>query len=117
MFRRRKKGQSTLEYAILIAVVVAALLGMQTYFKRGVSARAKSSADDVGGGELFSPGHTQSDYTTESKSWTTERQDEGVSRTTIHNDAQRNYTLKSGSQEVDEFEEEDWDSTLEGFGS
>lgn len=32
-------GQSTAEYAILIGVVVAAAVGMQTYIKRGVQAR------------------------------------------------------------------------------
>lgn len=32
-------GQSTAEYAILIGVVVAAAVGMQTYVKRGVQAR------------------------------------------------------------------------------
>lgn len=37
-------GQSTAEYAILIGVVVAAAVGMQTYIKRGVQARVHDEA-------------------------------------------------------------------------
>jgi len=43
-----KRAQSTLEYAILIAVVVGALIGMQTYVKRGLQGRLKAATDDVG---------------------------------------------------------------------
>ena len=39
MLLRFKKGQSTVEYAIIIGVVVAALVAMQTYVKRGLQAR------------------------------------------------------------------------------
>ena len=48
----RKKAQSTLEYVILIILVVAALLTMQIYVKRGIQGRLRSSADDIG--EQFS---------------------------------------------------------------
>ncbi len=47
MFKR--KGQSTLEYALIIAVVVAGLLLMQHYVKRGFSGRLKKASDDIGG--------------------------------------------------------------------
>ena len=43
-----RKAQSTLEYAALIAVVVVGLIAMQTYFKRGLEGKIKSSADDIG---------------------------------------------------------------------
>lgn len=43
---RSRKGQNTAEYAILIALVVAAAVAMQTYVKRGAQARVKDSADD-----------------------------------------------------------------------
>ncbi len=36
---RNRKAQSTLEYAILVAVVVAALITMRTYMKRGVQGK------------------------------------------------------------------------------
>ncbi|MBF0479876.1 MAG: hypothetical protein HQL26_10375 [Candidatus Omnitrophica bacterium] len=54
---KRGKGQSTLEYAILIIIIAAALLSMQAYIKRGISGRMKQSADDIGG--QFSPGNTK----------------------------------------------------------
>ena len=44
----KRRAQSTLEYAALIAVVVAGIIAMQTYFKRGLEGKVKSSADDIG---------------------------------------------------------------------
>jgi len=58
----QKKGQSTVEYALIIAVIVAALIAMQTYFKRGVQGRLKQASDDIG--EQFSAGASTYDYTT-----------------------------------------------------
>lgn len=43
-----KKGQSTLEYAIIIAVVIAGLLVMQHYVKRGYEGRLKGASDEMG---------------------------------------------------------------------
>ena len=45
-----KKGVSTLEYAVMIAVLVAALIGMQAYIRRAVSAHWRDSADTFGQG-------------------------------------------------------------------
>jgi len=63
MFKR--KGQSTVEYALIIAVVVAGLLLMQYYIKRGYAGRLRKSSDDLG--EQYDPStysgnitHTQS---------------------------------------------------------
>lgn len=53
---RNKKAQSTLEYAIITAVVVGALLAMQIYIKRGMEGRMRSSTDSIG--EQFSAGST-----------------------------------------------------------
>ena len=52
------KGQSTLEYAVLIVVIIAALIAMQVYLKRGVQGRMRESSDQIG--EQFSPGYTES---------------------------------------------------------
>ena len=54
--KRRKKGQSTLEYAILIIIIIGALLSIQVYIKRGVQGRLKGAADDIG--DQFSGGNT-----------------------------------------------------------
>jgi hypothetical protein len=45
---RRRQAQSTLEYAILIVIVIAALLSIQVYIKRGVQGKLRSSTDDIG---------------------------------------------------------------------
>lgn len=53
MFNNRR-GQSTAEYAILIAVVIAAVVGMQLYVKRGMQAKFKGVSDAYSqvGGEI-----------------------------------------------------------------
>ena len=47
MFRKRR-ASSLLEYSIMFAIVVSALMGMQTYMKRGVQGVVKSTADELG---------------------------------------------------------------------
>ena len=37
----KKKAQSTLEYAVLVAAVAAAFIAMRTYVQRGVQANLK----------------------------------------------------------------------------
>ena len=49
-----KKGQSTLEYGLIIAVVVAALLAINWYMKKGVQGKLKESTDQIG--RQFDPG-------------------------------------------------------------
>ena len=48
MFRlsRNKKGQNTVEYAVLIGLVVAVAVAMQTYVKRGIQGRFRDASDD-----------------------------------------------------------------------
>jgi len=54
MLLRIRRSQSILEYAVLIAIVVAAIVIMQVFIKRGVSGRLKDSSDRISGGQLFS---------------------------------------------------------------
>ncbi|MBF0386479.1 MAG: hypothetical protein HQL20_01325 [Candidatus Omnitrophica bacterium] len=54
MMKKNSKGQSTLEYAILIIIIIAALLSLNTYVKRGVQGRLRSATDDIG--DQFSTG-------------------------------------------------------------
>jgi len=44
---RNRKAQTTAEYAILIGLVVAALVAMQTYVKRGLQGRMKDATDTL----------------------------------------------------------------------
>ena len=46
--RRGIRAQSTLEYAMIIAVVVGGLIAMQIYMKRGVEGKLRESTDDIG---------------------------------------------------------------------
>lgn len=48
MLHRYSRGQSTLEYTALIAVVVGAIIAINIYLKRGVEGNLRSSADDIG---------------------------------------------------------------------
>ncbi len=57
-----RNGQSALEYAVIIACVVAALVAMQIYIKRGVQGRLRQAADEVG--QAYEPKNTTSDITT-----------------------------------------------------
>lgn len=65
-----RKAQSTLEYAIIIAVVVAGLIAMQAYMKRGLQGKLRQASDEIG--EQFSPGQTTGTVNVTSKYSTTE---------------------------------------------
>jgi hypothetical protein len=54
--KKKMKGQSTLEYAVLIIIVIGALLSIQVYIKRGIQGRLKSATDDIG--DQYSPGNS-----------------------------------------------------------
>lgn len=95
MFRRSSRGQSTLEYVILLGFVVAALIAMGVYMKRGFQGKLRESTDQIG--EQYSAGNTTSEYTTV----TDMAQNEvvspgGVSATTIS----KNKQTRTGSETV-----------------
>jgi len=53
---RKYRGISTIEYAFLFIIIVAALLGMSIYFKRAISGRWRGSVDDsFGHGRQYDP--------------------------------------------------------------
>ena len=68
--KKRKKGQSTLEYAVLIVIVIGALLSLQVYIKRGIGGRLKSASDDIG--DQFSIGNMNMVHKTHTSSTTHE---------------------------------------------
>jgi uncharacterized protein (UPF0333 family) len=74
-----KKAQSTLEYALLIGVIVAGLIAMQMYLKRGYQGKLRESADQVG--DQYSPDYTATKVTIEKDSKTTESVKNKVTRT------------------------------------
>lgn len=102
---RKRKGQSTLEYAVIIAVVVAALIAMQAYFKRGVQGKIKQASDDIG--EQFSPGRTTANTVTTSNVSSTENVSVsgGLPTTTTSSNQTQNRTH---SESVDDEKGEWW---------
>ena len=56
VLRRTRKAQSTLEYALLIGLVVGALLTMQNYLKRAIQGRMQVVGDQMG--DQYSPNLT-----------------------------------------------------------
>jgi uncharacterized protein (UPF0333 family) len=48
MLNIRKKGQTTIEYIILITIILGAFLAVGNYFKRGLQGRWKAAVDDLG---------------------------------------------------------------------
>ncbi len=51
----RASGNFAIEYAFLIAVVVASLLGMAVYMKRAIAGRWRGIADSMGHGQQYDP--------------------------------------------------------------
>jgi uncharacterized protein (UPF0333 family) len=101
-----KSGQSTLEYAILILIVIVALLAMQTYLKRGVQGRMRESSDNIG--EAYSPGYTTSSFTLTTDASTTETfvgaVGGGEQTTTLNN---RDDT-RTGTENIPAYTDEYW---------
>lgn len=52
----RNRAQIMVEYSVLIGIIVAALIGMQVYLKRGMQGRIRSHTNELSGGFGYSPG-------------------------------------------------------------
>lgn len=95
--RRKRNGQSTLEYAVLIALVVGGLLAMQIYMKRGSMGKLKAAADDLG--SQFQP--DQSSWNITSKVTTSRTQttvEDGSSGEAVNSDLR----TRRGSEKVEQ---------------
>ena len=80
-----KRGQSILEYSILLAVILSAILIMQFYVKRSYQGRLKTEADSVG--QQYSPGHTTSTVTTTTNSISETKLEDGVQIVRVYGSA------------------------------
>lgn len=95
-----KKGQSVLEYALIIATIVFALWMMQGYFGRGLQGKLKVVADELG--QQYNPQNTESSMNITYESDTTtqtftrvetdpdtgEEYEETITNTTINSETQ-----------------------------
>lgn len=69
-FVKNKKAQNTAEYAILISLVVAGIIAMQTYAQRALQARVRDAGqylatetDTLGGTVQYEPYYLSTNYT------------------------------------------------------
>lgn len=66
---RHRRGQNTAEYAILIGLVIAAAIAMQTYVKRSLQAGTKFAVDklqkDATSEGQYEPYYLESKYNTQ----------------------------------------------------
>ena len=58
-YNRMRRGFLTLEQALLVTVVVAALIAMSVYIKRAISGRFRNVGDSFGFGRQYEPGVTR----------------------------------------------------------
>lgn len=105
------KAQSTVEYAIVIGVVVAALVAMQTYVKRGLQARyhdgiqfmvdetnkGQDGGSGIGNTLQYEPYYLDSDYTSTSNK--NENESIGVRGQVTRNLTQEIRTRAAGGSE------------------
>jgi len=67
---KNKKAQQTAEYALLISLVVAAVIAMQTYAQRTIQARIRDASvylatetSEIGSTNQYEPYYLETDYT------------------------------------------------------
>lgn len=63
----KRYGQAILDYVILLAVVIVALLIMGYYVRNSLSAKLREGADAIGQGDVYRPGSTTVTTTVENK--------------------------------------------------
>jgi Flp pilus assembly pilin Flp len=84
-FLKNRKAQNTAEYALLIALVVAAIIAMQTYAQRALQARVRDASlylenqtGTIGNDTQYEPYYLQSNYDVNSNSYSTTRLGAGL---------------------------------------
>jgi cytoskeletal protein RodZ len=100
-YLNKKRGQSTLEYAVLIVVIIGALLTIQVYIKRSVQGRMKQASDDIG--DQYSDGNQNELRKTTRRSAVAETFNAGQSASNMINaevtNSQTNSVVVNASQE------------------
>jgi uncharacterized protein (UPF0333 family) len=106
------KGQNTAEYAVLIGLVVAAAIAMQTYVKRGLQGGIKFAVDKSAKSEgtaQYEPYYLESKYNTAVSAYKdTEETQQGGSVLRIYGaDSKAKTITRSGYQKTRAATEED----------
>lgn len=53
--RLKNKGSVSLENAVLIAIIIAALIGMSAYIRRAMCGKLRQAGDSFGFGKQYDP--------------------------------------------------------------
>jgi Flp pilus assembly pilin Flp len=107
-YLNQKRGQSTLEYAVLIVVIIGALLTIQVYIKRSIQGRLKQAGDDIG--DQYSDGNTNEIKTTIRDSNTLETFNAGNASSSIQGpEGEITNTIENSI--IDNTQSEYWGST------
>jgi len=79
---KNRKAQNTAEYALLIALVIAGVIAMQTYAQRSLQARMRdasmymrSESNAMGNTDQYEPYYLKSDYDVQRNTASYKRQD------------------------------------------
>lgn len=94
----KNKGQSTLEYALVITVIMAAMVAINVYMKRGVQGKLRESADKIG--EQYAAGKTVATITTQRTGNMVSRDTFGLADSSTFGDAATTDTAKGVSRYV-----------------
>jgi Flp pilus assembly pilin Flp len=65
VFLKKKTAQSVMEYAVLIGLIGAAIIAMQTYVKRGLQGKIATAVDSEWNAPQYEPYYLQSARETE----------------------------------------------------
>lgn len=109
---KNKKAQNTAEYAILISLVVAGVIAMQTYAQRALQAKVRDAAiylknatTDLGNTIQYEPYYLESAYDSTSDDRDSQLLDTDVTR----HEVDANRTRAAGG-----FQESQYDASLDG---
>lgn len=104
MARMMRKGQSSAEYAVMVGLVVAAVVAMQLYARRGVQGKVKDVTDNftkqgVGTTAQYEPYYATTNYTVaQSRASTdTTTKDGKIARTGINDTTSRTGSSTTGT--------------------
>lgn len=106
MLKFSQKAQSTVEYAVLISVVVSGLLITQVYLKRGLQGKLRDSTDQIG--EQYSPGRTTSNILRKSFTLSEDTVKETISTSNIKDGS---FQTRNGFEELEVHANELWPGT------
>lgn len=102
-YLKKKKGQNTAEYAILISLVIAGIIAMQTYAQRALQARVRDgsiymteqTSSVLGTTQQYEPYYLENNYSKTTNDQTIKGIDGNATTVDTNNEATRNGTTSN----------------------